>query len=581
MRRSFRFHSLLSQFTLRVIAPLMLMMLVMIATGLYVYQQIATSLLIDRDHQLAALSAAQLSTAMSGYARELGTLASSPAIRSNSAPARVAALKSATDLLQIFAAGIVIVDQEGTVLDVAPPEVPPVGQTVAGQDYFKAVRERLTPAFSNVSVNARTGQIMVVIAVPILDETKTFAGAVLGVVDLGNTALSQPIEELSIGDSGIAYVVDRNGRVIFHPDAATIGIDYSDRPFVRNVIAGESGGALWHDRTSEQVVVGYAPVAHTNWGVIVREPWESVVGPIQVYGVILGLATLAVVGVTAYLLWQGVRRIAIPVRLLVEQTVQLATGETVEPIASYGIREIDALEQAFSQMATQIASYRAGLRRYVEAITQSQEDERRRIARELHDETIQSLLTIARRLELYQATENDPTRLARLAEVQAMVTDTVQGVRQISRDLRPLILEDLGLIPALQTLVRAAREGQGALPHAKFEVRGQPVCLRGEQEIALYRITQEALTNVRKHARAKEARVYLSFNSTQVELEVSDDGQGFTVPFSLTELAQRDSFGLMGIQERVWAVGGSLSIRSTPNQGTQLIVAIPVESHPV
>jgi signal transduction histidine kinase len=291
----------------------------------------------------------------------------------------------------------------------------------------------------------------------------------------------------------------------------------------------------------------------------------------------MAAAALVTVGLVVYLLWQGVSRITTPVRLLVEQTVRLAAGESIERIPAQGIDEIDVLERAFAQMATQIASYRAGLRRYAGAITQSQEDELRRVARDLHDETIQSLVTMARRLELLQASEGDPERLARLGQLQTMVTNTVEGVRQISHDLRPLILEDLGLIPALRGLIRLAHEGEGAVPHAKLEISGEPAGLGAEQELALYRITQEALTNVRKHARATGVRVSVGFDSTAVRLEISDDGRGFEVPDSLTQLAQRGNFGLMGIQERVWAVGGSLSIKSTAGQGTRVSVTMPVE----
>ncbi len=578
MRWPVRFHSLLTQFVLRVIAPLTLAMLAILATGLYVYQQTVTSLLVDRDRQLAALASAQLSEALAGYTRQLGMLAAAPELRSESAATRAARLESATDTLQIFTAGLVLVDEAGATLNIAPAEMSPVGQTVAEQDYFRSVHDRLAPTFSNVVIDARTGKNMIVMAVPLSDDSQRFAGALLGAVDLNNTALSEPINRLHIGDSGIAYVLDGNGRVIFHPDATNIGADFSDRPYVKNVIAGESGGTLWRARTGEEVVLGYTPVANTGWGLIVREPWNTVVSPVQTYGLLMVCVTLAAVAIAAYLLWQGVRRIAVPVRLLVDQTVRLAAGENVEPIPIYGVDEIDTLERAFNQMTTQIDSYRAGLRRYVEALTQSQEDEGRRIARELHDETVQSLLTIARRVELYQASETDPARLAQLAELQTMVTDAMQGVRQISRDLRPLILEDLGLIPALRTLIQAARDGDGAVPHVRLEVCGQPVALGAEQELALYRITQEALTNVRKHARAIGVRVDLSFESTRVRLEISDDGQGFEVPHFLTELAQRDSFGLMGIQERVWAIGGSLTLESAPGEGTRLSVTISMES---
>jgi len=576
MRWPPRFRSLLAQFTLRVIVPLSLVMFGVIAASLYAYQQVVTSLLIDRDHQLAVLSAARVSEAVEGYARVLEALATSPEVQSHSAEMRAAVLEDAADALQFFDAGVVIVDRDGAVLTVAPPGSSPVGETVAGQDDFRSVREALGPAFSNVVSHVRNGQDMIMIAVPILDGQEAFAGALLGAVYLNSTPLGDTVRQLAIGEKGFAYVVDGEGRVIFHPDPENIGADFADRPFVKNVMAGESGGLLWRAPTGEPYVSGYVPIQNTGWGLIVREPWNSVVAPAQLYGAVTVLFGLAAVGVAAYLLWRGVRRIATPMRLLAEQSARLAAGEALAPVAESQITEIDALGRDFSRMAAQIESYRAGLRRYVGAMTHSQEEERRRLARELHDETTQGLLTIARRLELYQASESDPERQARLAELQTLVSDTLRGLRQISRDLRPLVLEDLGLIPALRTLVRAAREGVGAVPHARLEVSGPPVILEAEQELALYRITQEALTNIHRHARATGVRVDLSFDSLTVRLDISDDGQGFEVPGSFNEFAQRGSFGLMGIQERVWAVGGTLSIQSAPGQGTRLAVTMPI-----
>ena len=577
MRWSPRFRSLLAQFALRVIVPLSLVMFSVIAASLYAYQQVVTSLLIDRDHQLAVLSAARVSEAVEGYARVLEALATSPEVQSNSATLRVTALEDAADTLQLFDAGVVIVNRDGVILTVAPPGPSPVGETVAEQDYFRFARERLGPAFSNVVPHLRNGQDMIVIVVPIRNGQGAFAGALLGAVSLSSTPLGNIVRQLAIGEQGFAYVVDGKGRVIFHPNPENIGVDFTDRPFVKNVMVGESGGLLWRSPSGEQYVSGYVPIQNTGWGLIVREPWNLVVAQAQLYGAATALVGLVTVGVAVYLLWRGVQRIATPMRLLAEQSARLATGEAVAPITESHITEIDALGRDFSRMAAQIEAYRVGMRRYVGAVTHSQEEERRRLARELHDETIQGLLAIARRLELYQASENDAPRLARLVELQTMVTGALRGLREISRDLRPLALEDLGLIPALRTMVRSAREGVGAVPQARLEVSGQSVSLGAEQELALYRITQEALTNTRKHAHATGVRVDLAFDGSIARLEISDDGRGFNMPSSLNEFAQRGSFGLMGIQERVWAVGGMFTVKSTPGHGTRLSVTMPVE----
>ncbi|OGO35939.1 MAG: hypothetical protein A2Z03_07480 [Chloroflexi bacterium RBG_16_56_8] len=572
------FRSLPTQLALGFFLPIILVTFGLIAAGLYAYQQMTTSLVIDRDRLLATLVAANVSETLDGYAGVLEALASNADLQSSVPIIRENALADAAQALEIFNAGVVVLDKDGKVIAAGSAVQPPgLSPNIFEPDYFPALREEQHSVVSNVLKDPGNGENLIVIGAPILDQQKRFAGALLGGVYLRDAYLGAAVKRLTIGDQGFAYLVDRQGRVLFHRDASKIGVDYSNRPFVDRVIAGESGGTYWLDSTGERMVEGYAPVPLAGWGLIVVEPWEAVVAPVQSYGMSLTMTGIIAIGIIAFLLWYGVRRITNPVRRLAEATNRLAAGEVVKPVAVGNILEIEILGRAFNRMAAQIASYRAGLRRYLGAMTKSQEDERRRLARELHDETTQSLLAIARRLELHQASESDAARLEQLAELQAMLTETLRGLRQISRDLRPLILEDLGLVPALEVLTRTARENNAAPADISLEVSGEPFALSAEQELSLYRITQEALTNVRKHARASEVRVKLTFEQPGVQLVVHDNGKGFRVPSVLAELAQRGNFGLMGIQERVWAVGGSLSIESVPDQGTNLIVTLPLE----
>lgn len=193
------------------------------------------------------------------------------------------------------------------------------------------------------------------------------------------------------------------------------------------------------------------------------------------------------------LLWHGVRRISAPIASLAGQSARIAIGKDIESTKPSDISEIDALGTAFSRMATQIEAYRAGLRRYAGAITHAQEEERRRIARELHDVTVQNLHGVARRLEVYQSAASDPRYQTQLAEIRGLVTEAMQDVRHIIRDIRPRMLEDLGLIPALESLVRATDEV--GPPRVSLVVTGEPRSLSAEQELVIYRVAQEALAN--------------------------------------------------------------------------------------
>ena len=297
---------------------------------------------------------------------------------------------------------------------------------------------------------------------------------------------------------------------------------------------------------------------------------------LAVSGVLLvGLVSLALV-----LLW-AVRRITTPIERMAEQAKQVASGDYDAQVALSRVSELRTLGMAFNHMVTQLSAYRAGLQEYVASVTDSQEEERKRIARDLHDGTIQNLIAIGQRIELAREMLGEQTieeSKAQLTETRAMVTDAIAGIRQFSRDLRPLALEDLGLLPALQYLVGRLEQAESLA--AVLKVEGEPVGLTPDMEVAIFRITQEVLNNIRKHAQAAHVWVTVRFLPRQTLLEIRDDGVGFTVPENTTDLARKGSFGLLGLQERANLFGGDISIQSALGQGTIVRVILPHKQLP-
>src|SRR5581483_2028393 len=197
--------------------------------------------------------------------------------------------------------------------------------------------------------------------------------------------------------------------------------------------------------------------------------------------------------------------------------------------------------------------------------------ERSRLARELHDETAQQLVAIGRRLELLHAQSAADTA-AELAQVQAMVDEALANVRRISRDLRPSLLEELGLVAAIEALI-ADRVRSGG-PDVRFRVVGRARPLPPAVELALYRITQEALGNSLRHAEARTVRVELQFGD-DVRLEVADDGRGFASSGDLASLERGGGMGLVGMRDRAAEVGGRLELASRPGRGTTVRAVVP------
>lgn len=214
------------------------------------------------------------------------------------------------------------------------------------------------------------------------------------------------------------------------------------------------------------------------------------------------------------------------------------------------------------------------LRALVQQITRAQEEERARIARELHDDTLQGLVLMSR--ELHDIADHGPaedpqrSRVARMAE---LATRSAESLRTFSRDLRPSVLDDLGLCAAIEWLTEDLRRRTGIT--AECTLKGETRRLDANVELVLFRIAQEALRNVEKHARAKRVTIELALASGRVTLAIRDDGVGFVAPSAVEDLVSTGKLGLAGIKERAWLVGGRLDVESRPGQGSLVTAVVP------
>jgi signal transduction histidine kinase len=208
---------------------------------------------------------------------------------------------------------------------------------------------------------------------------------------------------------------------------------------------------------------------------------------------------------------------------------------------------------------------RDSLRRVVEG----QELERRRLARELHDETGQALTSILLGLKRVEEAKTEEDAHGAASELRAEIVKTLQGVRRLAVELRPKALDDFGLVPALERLAEAFGGDSGIAIDLEANVGDDR--LPPEMETALYRIAQEALTNVAKHARAQHVSVVVTRRHGSVTILVEDDGRGFGA-----RGGEDDGLGLVGMRERVGLLGGRLAIESTEGSGTTIVAEVPL-----
>jgi signal transduction histidine kinase len=276
-------------------------------------------------------------------------------------------------------------------------------------------------------------------------------------------------------------------------------------------------------------------------------------------------------------LWFGARQIVQPLQRLESKAAAVALGDfdTIqEPVG--GISEVQHLQAELAAMARTIHASQAGLHDYIGAITAAQEDERMRLARELHDDTIQELVALKQRLQLARKARREEGASPMLEELELLTEATIENVRRMTRALRPIYLEDLGLVTALEMLTRETSRPDAL--QVDFQKTGPEQRLSGEAELALYRIAQQALNNVVRHAQARHAVLQIEFVPAGVQLEVRDDGRGFQPPRQPTDLASSGHFGLLGMRERADLIGARLEVLSEPGKGTHVVVRIPLGS---
>ena len=237
-----------------------------------------------------------------------------------------------------------------------------------------------------------------------------------------------------------------------------------------------------------------------------------------------------------------------------------------------GTAEIEDLRRAMDVMGAHVEQAQVGMQAYIAALTTAQEAERGRVARELHDDTVQRLVALGQGVERAQRSmERDPKlAVERLKTLRSEITAMVQSVRTIIGDLRPPALEELGLLPAVELLLkRSANE----LPQVCVQVHGTVRRLDPQSELALFRIIQEAWSNVRRHSEATRVTIDFRYGMDGLNVDFTDNGRGFT-PLA-NGSSPRGRFGLLGMQERALLVGGNIEITSAPDVGTRLVIYIP------
>ena len=266
-----------------------------------------------------------------------------------------------------------------------------------------------------------------------------------------------------------------------------------------------------------------------------------------------------------------------PIYDLVKATQSVAEGDFSQRVERWANDEIGDLAVAFNSMTASLAQAeverqeREKLRsQYVNKVITAQEEERKRIARELHDSTGQSLTSLLVGLKNLKAVDNAAVP-ERIEELRDIVGHTLDEVRQMAWQLRPSALDDLGLVSALQRYITDFQKRFNV--QVDFVAKGIDGRLPVEFETSIYRMVQEALTNIARHAQATAASVIIDRRHNTLRVIIEDNGVGF-----LPSARREKSLGLQGIRERAALLNGTLTIEAEPGHGTSLFIAMPLST---
>ena len=277
------------------------------------------------------------------------------------------------------------------------------------------------------------------------------------------------------------------------------------------------------------------------------------------------------------------KEVVVPMKTATGKVIEVEANSSVlrdisgNPIGLIGVvRDISERKKA----EVKLKESKEELRFYLNQITKAQEEERKKIARELHDDTIQELITLSRQLDdlidkKIMPDEDRRGSRKKIEEAQEKVTSILQNVRRFTRDLRPSILDDLGLVPALEWLT-SDMSARFKIP-IDISIIGNEKNIAPDAALAMFRVAQESLRNAGSHSKASQIQLNLKFTSKAVTLSIIDNGKGFTPPKQISSLTKHGKLGVAGMYERAQLIGATLSIKSRRNEGTTISLEVPIK----
>jgi signal transduction histidine kinase len=548
------------------VLPLTLLLLVIAFGSVSMHQSDMRALVGERDERAVQAATAALESELHHRVASIASLAAFADASGDLTLEQIVA--SSMDLMSDFDGGVVFLDSSGN-LAVNETQKELWNSILGNEDEVQLASSSDPGPIISVPIAAPNSHRSFVIVSAYSPSTDTITAGAFSPDSLARETLTASYPADS---QATIYLLDASSQILYVSGNAAAQSLPAGHPGVAEALRGETGTKYVQVGNSEHVVA-YSPIPSTGWALITEEDWQALVIPSLAATQMAPLVLVPAFILALFALWFGARQIVQPLQRLESKAAALAWGDFAtiqDPVG--GISEVQHLQKELTEMANKLQAAQEGLHDYIGAITSAQEEERSRLARELHDDTIQAVIALKQRVQLAQKSVKDQNGRQSLRELEDLAERTVENLRRLTRALRPIYLEDLGLVTALEMLARETSQSHEFV--VDFQHSGQERRLSREIELALYRIAQEGLNNIVRHAKAKHAILAIRYDE-DVILDVIDDGIGFTVPKSPTDFARSGHFGLLGIRERADLMGARLEVKSEEGRGTRLSVRLP------
>ncbi|MEW6409817.1 MAG: cache domain-containing protein [Nitrospirota bacterium] len=534
-------------------------------------------------------------------------------------------------MYSIFTDGIFLLDRRGNAILTYPPRSPDSAVNISSILPVNRIIAEGRHIVSNIYTIEPTKRKVIFALVPLKDKNGRIVGIAGGEIDPTNPMLSQMLKAIDIGKSTFIEIIDSNGVIIAstNPLRVLTWCDH-DKFFNTMINTKKTIVRTCHqchsetDKRKSENILAFTPLETAPWGISIQQPREEVFAPtskLKKTFFALGIIFIS----TAIALTIGMRKSIIkPIRSLIDATERIAKGDLSNSISPQGSDEIGTLSRSFETMRIQLAESLENIRRYsselemrvierteqirytqqqvenlLKKVISSQEEERKRIARELHDETLQLMSILLMKIDMCKLyfehhpgsvkdkmkstdrkilyLDREPPNMQRcFEEMKDIILEASDGIHNIVQNLRPSILDDLGIEASIRWLLdrHLGEKGINYFLNIEeiYEKRFDPVV-----EIILFRIIQEAIINIAKHSRAENVFVILKSYDNAVNVEIEDDGEGFDVRSMLRHTEERRGLGLLGMKERAALLNGRLEICSSTGSGTRISLKVPLE----